>query len=181
MKLIFLFSALFLFQSCTDWKKPKQLDSVEVLNEKLSELEQSYSNYEEYSNILSKVTEVESRLIQNSNGDTLTLDFAKILERYSSISPDIRLIQKQIPYIDSLFEIRNNGIVSLGLDIENGVGNRSKYDQNIKFEETALEELSALVEHCESILQNAILNYKDLNEQVQEYSLELEKKTRNNN
>lgn len=181
MKLIFLFSALFLFQSCTDWKKPKQLDSVEVLSEKLAELEQSYSNFGEFSSVLSMVTEVESRLVHHSNGDTLTLEFAKVLDRYSSISPSLLLIEKQIPYIDSIFKIRNNGILSLGQDIENGVGDRSKYDQNIQFEEVSLSELSKLVERCDSILNNARGNFKELNEQVEKYSVELENKTRNNN
>ena len=54
---------LLLFQSCTDLKKPKQLDSVEALNRKFSELEQLYSNFEEFSDIQLDVSEVESRLI----------------------------------------------------------------------------------------------------------------------
>ena len=181
MKLYFLFSALFLFLSCTDLKKPKQLDRVEALNTKFSELEQLYSNFAEFSDIQLEVSEVESRLIEYSTGDTLTFEFAQKIDRYSSISSDLEWIETQIPHIDSLFEIRGNGILTLSHDIENGVGDRSKYDDNIEFENTSMTELSGCIEYCDSMLKNAILNFKELNHQVEEYSLDLEKKTRNNN
>jgi len=178
VKLIFLFSILFIFQSCTDWKKPKQLDKIEFLNKELGELGIIHTSFSEISPVLIAVSEVEKRMIQNSSGDTLTLGFAEVLDKYSSISPDLKLVKSKLSLIDSLFIIRQSGIESLQQDIERGVGDRSKYNENISFEKNSLEELSTLVLRCDSIMGNSLSIYSKFNGEVLEYSLALEKQNK---
>ena len=172
---------LFLFQSCMDWKKPKQIEKIDVLKEDLSKLEQFHTDSDELAKVISLIENVELRLIQNSNGDTLSIEFAKILNEYSSIRPGLILIQEKIPLIDSLFVIRQNGVESLKSDIEKGIGVRSRYDENISFEEDAMKEFSFFVFRCDSLLKNSLGKFESLNDRVNEYSLDLERKTRNNN
>ena len=167
---------LFLFQSCTDWKKPRQIEKIENLQHDLDQLEQYNSDFNKLSELIKVIEEVELRLIQNSSGDTLALEFAKILDEYGTIRPGLILLQEKQPLIDSLFIIRENGIATLRNDINNGLGMRSNYDDNISFEEESMSNFSIFIMKCDSLMKNSIEKYEILNERVEKYSLELEVK-----
>lgn len=176
MKLFFLFCALFIFQSCIDWKRPEQIKEINRLEEKLSSLHETRLGFNVLDSVLVEVEMIERRLIKYSDDDTLSLSLVSVLDEYSHVQVSLSEVKKQIPTIDSTIDLRNNGLSFLKNDIVKGIGDRSKYNEYILFEESAIEKLTSLVDQCDSLIISSIEIFNKHNAQVKELSIMLERK-----
>ena len=180
MKSIYLlFGVLFLI-SCSDLKRPEQLNKLEVIDIKLSELKtlKSGVNYDSIQIVVDEITNSEERMKVSFQDDTLSLQLIKKLDEYKRIKPSLVNVLEVGPVLDSSINSNKERVDLLVEDIKNGVGNRAKYDTNISFEEKAIFNLSEFVNYCDSVVNHSFETFHILHQEVLSFVLKLEEQNK---
>jgi hypothetical protein len=146
MKYIFFFACLLSLSACTDIQKPKQLSTIETLNSTLDSIQKVVSaNPLDSANEYSQLSQgVELRIKNNYFADTIDMELGRKMDAYkvmrrkwASLGYDFRNIVAGVAETkESLRQLKH--------DIDNGDGDRGKYDEYISFEKTKVEQLNEL-------------------------------------
>ena len=161
--------------ACSDFNRPNQLEKIEHLENQLEELKTVF-DYDSMELIVKEIQRVESRLLMYFETDTLQLDLIKKLDNYKRVKPSLlfvlenknRVIDTRIQRIESLSKLK--------FDIENGVGRRDKYDQNIQFEKEEMDKYQIFVNYCDSTTSYSFKTFNILQNDVLGFTLRLEEK-----
>ena len=146
IKYILLFLLFTLF-SCSDFHKKEQLEKIQLSQRNLSDIEKELkiNKIDTISKIRLATNEVELRIKNNLVLDTINLVLGKKMDDY-------KLMRKSF---DPLGRSYGNLIIGIGeermtlnnlaADIQNGEGERNKYDTYIVYENNKIKQLKILL------------------------------------
>jgi len=178
VKQVILFLAIVLLSACSDLKRPEQLEKIQQLSSELESVQEVSNNFtqENISLTISKLSEVENRMKENFQDDTLNIELIKQLDSYKRIGPALTFVVNANRTIDSSIELRKSKLDNLLSDIENSVGNRAKYDDYIQIETEEIEELKSFVNYCDSATRQSFKTFNNLHPDLEKFSLKLKMK-----
>ncbi len=175
MKLIVGFILLFFLGACSDFNRPKQLDKIELLETQLKELKVVFDS-DSMELIVQEINKIESRLQMYFETDTLQLELIKKLDSYKRVKPALMFVLENENRIIDTRNQRLESLSKLRFDIENGVGLRDKYNENIRFEEEEMNKYCVFVNYCDSTTTYSFKTFNTLQNDVRSFSLRLEEK-----
>lgn len=173
-KIIFaLVSCLILF-ACHDVKKQKQLDKVESLISKINSIRQTWNSaqIEDLTKMIDEVNAVTKTIYRKSNNlDTISIEWAQKLEDYKYISTGLSFFQASNDGMRRNIYEASQSLEQLNSEIKNAQGDRSKYDDNILFEEKKVTELANFLQKMLVTKTICINSHKRLHNEIEAYSV----------
>lgn len=172
--LVFIFSLLLIF-SCSDLSRGTQLKTVVSLRQTVDSVETVLieNTFEEVDRYFKDAKIVESRIKENYNSDTISLELATKIDRYKETMKTSLRLKKSYGNIISDVEKLQLKLEQLQEDIDFGNGDRSKYDEYISKEQDNIETLRNLLMDYVTVRKEIIENYKNLHDDVYNFSFDL--------
>ena len=151
----FLLIAALLFMACSDLAKKDQLVKITDLQKKISALEGQVTKnkIDSISEIKLATSEVELRIKKNLYLDTINLELGKKMDDYKRMRRSFMPLAKSYSQLIKGIREERLALKNLKLDVQNGEGERGKYDEYIAFEANKINQLMTLLE--------AYISYKD--------------------
>lgn len=153
--------------------------SISELN--LSKEKLSYKIFDSIPLVISEINNLKSNIRTFLKNDTLPLDIALKIDEINQIDKALQNIEanKTITLNDINAVIQN--LKNLKTDIENGSGNRGKYQENIKVENSKQKFLVDAVENYLNDCTNSIQTFDNLKVDLFSFSNDLEMKNKEQN
>ncbi len=174
---IFLFSllSLFLFVSCHDLKKQKQLKELDALTLTLSEVSEEMNEIDssQMELVFKEVMHVRTTIQEYYQNDTLSIELGQDLEDYHLIAKQAKWVMGNIPFAKEAIAETQERIHQLRTDVMSGNGEREKYDSYIQNEKEQVEELKTLHQSLVKNSSEALEKHKTLHENILKFSSEL--------
>lgn len=172
--LVFIFSLLLIF-SCSDLSRGTQLKTVVSLRQTVDSVETVLieNTFEEVDRYFKDAKIVESRIKENYNSDTISLELATKIDRYKEMMKNTLLLKKNYGNIISDVEKLQLNLEHLQEDIDHGNGDRSKYDEYLIKEQKNVQLVRGLLVEYVSTRKEIIDNYKNLHDDVYNFSFDL--------
>ncbi len=172
--LVFIFSLLLIF-SCSDLSRGTQLKTVISLRQTVDSVETVLieNTLEEVDRYFKDAKIVESRIKENYNYDTISLELATKIDRYKDMMKNTVLLKKNYGNIISDVEKLQLNLEHLQEDIDLGNGDRSKYDEYLVKEQKNVQLVRDLLIEYVLTRKEIIENYKNLHDDVYNFSFEL--------
>lgn len=172
--LVFIFSLLLIF-SCSDLSRGTQLKTVVSLRQTVDSVETVLieNTFEEVDRYFKDAKIVESRIKENYNSDTISLELATKIDRYKETMKTSLRLKKSYGNIISDVEKLQLNLEQLQEDIDLGNGDRSKYDEYLLKEQENIETLRNLLTDYVTVRKEIIANFKNLHDDVYNFSFDL--------
>lgn len=172
MKFLFSLSILLLVASCSDVHKPKQLEKIASIERSLDSLNKvilanpldSATEYDRVSR------EVELRIKNHYYADTINLELGKKMNAYKVMRRKWSPLSLDFANLLNGVKETNESLRQLKHDIENGDGDRSKYDDYIAFEKNKTEQLIALGNEYVESRASTFKTFRHLHEELNAFS-----------
>lgn len=175
MKYFFVILAAVLLSSCTDLKKGKQLETIEKMNSSLDSIQTVLFQHEidTIAALGVAANTLELRIKNNYYADTIDMALGKKMDAY-------KVMRRTFGPLGRSFSVIKNGVVAekevlknLKSDIENGYGERKKYDEYVKFEEGKVNQLRVLLNDYVTEKEKTMKTFFELHDELNAFSLEL--------
>ncbi len=170
-----LFLSFLVLTSCSDVKKSNQIASIDEMSEKLEGIkaEIEANKVDSSKRISVDARETELRIKNNYFADTIDVKFGVKMDRHKNMRRAM----------DKLDKMYNNAIVGcnevieslrqLKHDIENGDGDRKKYDEFLAFEKSKFEQVEVLSHEYLETKKFAVETYDALFKEIEDFSYQL--------
>jgi hypothetical protein len=145
-KLLMLFLAVSVLSACADLNKELQLKHIEQEQKRLDLLSEKIKDkrMDDVSAFKINTMQTELKIKQNLYLDTINMELAKQLDAYKVMRRSIKPILKQYRQLKSGIQEERQVLKQLYQDVEQGRGERHRFDEFIKFEHNKVEQLAAL-------------------------------------
>lgn len=174
-KLAFLFVLSILFTACSDLAKEKQLKSIAVQQNKLSQLDLKLSanKIDTVAGLRWACNAVEIRIKNNLYQDTVDNVLGKKMDDYKRMRRSFGPISKAYSQLKGAVKEENLALNNLRFDIENGSGQRDKYDNFIAFEKDKIDQMNILYEDYAARKKDAMFTFNRLHASLDSFSRQL--------
>jgi hypothetical protein len=171
--LFLLFSVL--LASCSDLSKGEQLAKIEQLNKTVDSIQTVLieNKIDEIDELSIEAESVVSRIKENINSDTLDLKLAKDIDKYMIMFRSIGNLKTVYSQIKKNSKIEKITLIKLERDVDNGNGDRKKYNHYISFESKNVNYLNKNLKKYVIVRKNTIDTYLALHDKLFNYSFDL--------
>lgn len=168
----------FLYLGCKDQEKSSYLEEINEISSNLDSLEVVSNNQKTDSIpiIVNTIEKTISKVKNNYVADTIDLELAALMNRYkdakkslSSNSGNLAKTRDAIPEVKGKLE-------DLRHDIENGVGDREKYEEYIDFEKNKVQEIDSILSYYIKTNRKYLEQFSNAHPQVKHFADSLESK-----
>lgn len=169
----YLFLCLALF-ACHDVKKQNQLDKMDTLTSKIDDFRNTWNDakIDDLSTVLIQVKAVLKDINKkNQNADTIDVELAQKLEDYKFISSGLTFVVTSNDVLKKNIYEASQSVELLTIEIANGEGDRSKYNQNILFEEKKVKQLGDFLQKNLETKTICLNSYRKLHAEMKAYSI----------
>ena len=181
MKTIFFISLVcFTIFSCSDFDREQLIHQVEKQQKMLNQLntQLEVNTIKDVATLKNNTMQTELRIKQNLHLDTINMDLARQLEEFKLMRKSINPLMKQ--YLKAKNGVKEEAGVlkNLKRDIDEGRGERQRYNEYIRFEKQKVKQLSALTTDFLNARAKFISDYNRLYPPIEAFSYTLLQKRR---
>lgn len=178
MKFVLFLLAFGSLISCSDLKKEKYLQSIEDMNQTIDSMENVLFNNEidTLAALGVAANTVELRIKNNYYADTIDMELGKKMDAYKVMRRSLGPLGRDFSTIKKGIIIERETLTSLKSDIENGNGDRAKYEEYVKFEEDKVYKLRKLLEAYVNEKTKTMDTFHELHDELDAFSRSLLKK-----
>lgn len=178
MKYFLFVLSIIVLSSCSDLKKGKQLESIDKMNASLDSIQTVLFQHEidTIAALGVAANTLELRIKNNYYADTIDMALGKKMDAY-------KVMRRTLGPLGRSYSVIKNGVLTekevlknLKSDIENGNGERKKYDEYVQFEEGKVDQLRSLLKDYVTEKEKTLKTFFELHDELNTFSLELLKK-----
>lgn len=164
-----------LLVSCVDLKKTDQLAKIDAMSKTVDSIEVVFNEHklDTLAVISNNAFGVENRIKQNYVSDTINMEFGRKMDRFKIMRKNFPSLGKGMSSIKRGLEQERGDLKKLRDDIENGNGEREKYDEFVTFEQKKVDQLRALLTEYVDTKVVAIETYNELYDELNDFSMSL--------
>lgn len=173
-KLIFILVLLVTY-SCADIDKGKHLEAIDNMNKSLDSI-QTVLLENEIDTIaaLSVATNsVELRIKNNYNADTIDMELGRKMDAYKLMRRTLGPLGRSFYMIKTGVAEEKLTLEKLKIDIEKGNGERKKFPEYIKFEESKVQQLRILLKEYVVQKNETMKTFHELHDELDAFSMSL--------
>lgn len=161
-----------LIWGCKDQEKSSYLEEIEIMSAKIDSLENvsKNQNADSIPTIVNTIGITIDRVKKNYIADTIDLELAALMNRYkdakkslSSNTGNLSKARGAIPEVKEKIE-------HLKHDIENGVGEREKYEEYINFEKDKIQEIESILDYYIKTNKKYLEQYRNAHPKVKSFA-----------
>jgi hypothetical protein len=201
--ILYLFLLAFVWSSCADLDRDKQLSEIKILTDRTDSLEVALNEHriDTLASIQNAFNSLELRIRNNYTADTISMLLGQKMEEFRTLkrffmakheeeeegeereegkSNTINLNKQTL---GSAYASLRRGIQSekkalkaLLNDVENGFGKRDKYDEYITFEKEKIRQLGVLLEDYKTHKNTILKRFESVRSDLNKFATELEEK-----
>ena len=193
-KALFLLVILFLtIASCTDFDRKEQLKQIANMKQTVDSLQKNLeiNRIDTLAGLRTAVMNLELRIRNNYTADTISLELGKKMAQYQTVKKFFVAEKEEGGENESLnsqtlgaaYLVVKNGLLqeqkSLDLlksDIENGNGERNKYNEYLQFEQNKVKQLTILLDDYKKHKDKVLKMFFDVYNELDPFVKSLEKK-----
>jgi hypothetical protein len=178
MRLLFIVALIGLFTSCADLQKKEQLAKIEVMNQTLDSLEKELivQKIDTLPELKLSTSTLELRIKQNLFMEKVDIELGKKMDAYKRMRRAFGPVGSAHGKVNkSVLELRES-LKNLSSDIENGYGERDKYDEYITFEKDKITKITVLLNDYKEQKESVFKTYFELHYELYTFSMDLLKK-----
>lgn len=175
---LFIAAFLLLTAACTDMNETRQLDQIQAMNTSLDSIETAMKANQLDSGVqyAAMAEEVEYRIRNNYFSDTINVALGRKMDAYKVMRRKFKPLRFSYKNILKGCEEVHESLRQLKHDIQNGDGERQKYDEFLGFEQDKVNQLLGLSSEYADLKAKTLQTYDELHEELKAFSFELEKK-----
>lgn len=175
--------ALCIMFACTDMNKSNQLKSIENMHKSLDSISTVLKTNEidTIAALQIAANGVELRIKTYYKADTIDMAFGKKMDAYKVMRRTFSPLGRMYNTIKKGAEEQKLTLNNLKADIENGDGERDKYDEYISFEENKVNQLRVLLKDYVDQKTKTMKTFHELHDELNAYSLKLVEEHRKQN
>ncbi len=164
-----------LFTSCSDLNKKDQLTKIDEMNESLDSITTVLleNKIDTIAQLMFAASQVEQRIKTNYVSDTINMELAKKMNAFKVSRKRLRPLGKSYNEINHGVNEEKEALRLLRSDIENGSGERNKYDDYVMFEASKVHQLRMLLKDYVSSKSKTMRELHKLYPEMNEFSLSL--------
>ena len=178
MRLLFIVAFIGLFTSCADLQKKEQLAKIDAMNQTLDSLEKELiaQKIDTLPELKLSTSTVELRIKQYLVLDKVDIELGKKMDAYKRMRRAFGPLGKAHGKVNkSISEVRE-ALKNLYSDIENGYGERDKYEEYITFEKDKITKTAVLLNDYKEQKESVFKTYFELHDELYTFSMDLMKK-----
>ena len=193
-KALILLGILFLtLVSCTDFDRKEQLKQIANMKQTVDSLQKNLeiNRIDTLAGLRTAVMNLELRIRNNYTADTISLELGKKMAQYQTVKKFFVAEKEEGGENESLnsqtlgaaYLVVKNGLLqeqkSLDLlksDIENGNGERNKYNEYLQFEQNKVKQLTILLDDYKKHKDKVLKMFFDVYNELDPFVKSLEKK-----
>lgn len=171
-----VFSVLSIFlTSCSDLNKKGQLTRIDEMNNSLDSIKTVLleNKIDTITQLMFAASQVEQRIKSNYVSDTIDMALAKKMNAFKVSRKRLRPLGKLYNNINLGVDEEKEALRLLKSDIENGSGERNKYDDYVMFEASKVHQLRMLLKDYVSSKSKTMIELDKLYPEMNEFSLSL--------
>ena len=170
-----------LFASCSDLSKKDQLTKIDEMNKSLDSIKTVLmeNKIDTITQLMFATSQVEQRIKSNYVSDTINMALAKKMNAFKVSRKRLHPLGKSYNNINHGVDEEKEALRLLKSDIENGSGERNKYDEYVLFEESKVHQLRMLLTDYVSSKSKTLAELEKLYPEINEFSLSLLNKKEN--
>jgi len=175
MRILFVLSIIGFLSSCADLNKEKQLKKVALLNISLDSLEKELSvvKIDSMESLKLSTSTVELRIKTYLFSDKIDVELSGKMNAYKRMRRALNPLGKAYSKVKNGIMEERGVLKNLKADIENGFGEREKYDEYIAFETNKISSLSVLLNDYKEQKEVVFKTYNQLHDELYMFSMEL--------
>lgn len=164
--------------SCTDINESRQLEQIEAMNKSIDSIQEAMKNNPLDSGVhyATMAEEVEYRIRNNYFSDTINMELGRKMDKYKVMRRKFKPLRFSYKNVLKGCDEIKESLRQLKHDIENGDGERQKYDEFLNFEQEKVEQMKALSYEYAELKKTTLETYFELHDELKAFSFELEKK-----
>jgi hypothetical protein len=173
-----ILSCCILLFSCSDLKKDEQLQRINKLEQRLSDIEKARIKNEIDTLTALKIATnaVEIRIKNYLVLDTINMVLGKKMDTYKIMRRNLKPLGKQNSQLKTAIREERRTLAALKADIENGSGSRDKYESYILFEKNKISQVEVLLKEHLRLKEETLDTYRKLHPELNQLSLDLLRK-----
>ena len=193
-KALILLGILFLtLVSCTDFDRKEQLKQIANMKQTVDSLQKNLetNRIDTLSGLRTAVMNLELRIRNNYTADTISLELGKKMAQYQTVKKFFVAEKEEGGENESLnsqtlgaaYLVVKNGLLQeqktldlLKSDIENGNGERNKYNEYLQFEQNKVKQLTILLDDYKKHKDKVLKMFFDVYNELDPFVKSLEKK-----
>lgn len=167
-----------LFVGCTDVKKIEQIERIDSLSASVDSISQVYSEnkIDTVRNISMSIYGVQNRIKNNYVSDTINFALGVKMGQHKWMKKKFKVVGKNGKVLDSGLVQMKTDLEDLRYDIDNGYGDRAKYDEHIGHESNKVRQLKAICNEYVLLKDSCMSIYNNVHDELNEFSMSLIKK-----
>ncbi len=147
MKYLFFLAAVLTLASCSDLHKKDQIAEIDQMNNTLDSIQEVLfkNEIDTIAALRVATNSVEIRIKNYYYADTIDMALGKKMDAYKVMRRDLGPLGRSFNAIKKGVTEQKKSLNNLKTDIENGDGERKKYDEYIAFEKDKTHQLQSLL------------------------------------
>lgn len=181
MRLFFFFTLIVLLGSCADLQKKEQLAKINGMNQRVDSLETELRKHtiDTITELKLSTSTVELRIKNNLFLDKVDLVLGRKMDAYKRMRRALNPLGAASKKVKDGINEERIALKNLYSDIENGYGERNKYEEYLAFESDKISKLTILINDYKQQKEVIFKTYSELHEELYTFSMSLlEKKTK---
>lgn len=168
--LIFIFPLI--IWGCKDQEKSSYLEEIEVMYTKIDSLEKvsKAQNTDSIPSIVNTIEKTIDKVKKNYVADTIDLELAGLMNKYKDSKKSLSSNTGNLSKARAAIPEAKEKIEHLKHDIENGVGDRDKYDEYIKFEKNKIQEIESILDYYIKTNKKYLEQFKNTHPKVKNFA-----------
>ncbi len=175
MKYIVILSSFLALISCSDLKKNEQIQAITKMEATLDSIQTvlKANEVDTIAGLSTAANVIETRIKNNYKTDTIDMELGRKMDAYKIMRRSFR------PLGDAYYRVQEGTseekltLANLKKDIENGDGDRAKYDEYVKFEEEKVNQLRILLDDYIQQKTKTMNTFHELHEELEAFSWSL--------
>lgn len=166
--------------SCSDVKKSSQLSSIDEMSKKLESVkaETSENKVDSAHHISIEARETELRIKNNYFMDTIDLEFGTKMDQHKNMRRAMAKIDKMYADVLAGCDEITESLRQLRYDVENGDGERPKYEEYIAYEKEKMDQVVVLSDEYLKTKKFAVDTYRSFAKEIDDFSWKLWKENK---
>lgn len=161
--------------SCTDLKKTAQIDKIDALSQELDSIENVYleNKVDSLQQMSMAVYSVQNRIKNNYVADTIDMELGRKMGKHKWMKKKLKAVISSGKILDGGITQIKGKLNDLKDDIDNGYGEREKYDEYIHYEVEKMNQLKVLYEEYVMLKDSCLSVYTSVHDELHHFSMSL--------
>lgn len=174
MKYLFFLLPIITLFSCTDLNKGKQISAINGMNKTIDSIQTVLleNEIDTIAALQVATNTVELRIKNYYYADTIDMALGRKMDAYKVMRRSLGPLGRSFVTIKNGVSAERTALANLKKDIENGDGDRQKYDEYVQFEQGKVDQLRKLLTEYIKEKDKTMKIFNDLHQELYDFSME---------